>query len=80
MKNGEAKASSLQGPIPFPRDYGCKTCGIRLCSMECINAHLFEGRAIKSRLRPVQFHDWYTGESAGVALWYATSVLRRSFT
>ena len=42
--------------------YGCRTCGIRLCSMECINAHMFEGRAIKSRLGPVEFHDWYTGE------------------
>ena len=42
--------------------YGCKTCGIRLCSMECINAHMFEGRAKKPRLGPVQFHDWYAGE------------------
>ena len=42
--------------------YGCRTCGIRLCSMECINAHMFEGRAIKPRLGLVKFHDWYTGE------------------
>ena len=42
--------------------YGCKPCGIRLCSMECINAHMFEGRATKPRINPVEFHDWYTGE------------------
>ena len=47
--------------------YGCKTCGIRLCSFECINAHLFEGRAIKaglSRLKADEYHPWYQGESA----------------
>ena len=47
--------------------YGCKSCGIRLCSFECINAHLFEGRAIKaglSRLKADEFHPWYQGESA----------------
>ena len=42
--------------------YGCRPCGIRLCSFECINAHMFEGRAIKPGLRPVEFHDWYQGE------------------
>ena len=42
--------------------YGCRPCGIRLCSFECINAHMFEGRAIKPGLRPVEFHDWYHGE------------------
>ena len=42
--------------------YGCKPCGIRLCSMECINAHMFEGRSMKVRLQQVAFHDWYQGE------------------
>ena len=37
--------------------YGCKPCGIRLCSMECINAHMFEGRGIKPRMGKVEFHD-----------------------
>ena len=42
--------------------YGCKPCGIRLCSMECINAHMFDGRDMKKGMKHVEFHEWYTGE------------------
>ena len=32
------------------------------CSLDCVNAHMFEGRAIKPRLKAVDVHDWYQGE------------------
>lgn len=60
-KDGRGKCGNL-GCSNHGAVYGCKPCGIRLCSMECINAHVFEGATIKQGLKPVQFHDWYTGE------------------